>query len=78
MCEKLCIYLSLSPSKEKHRLKMFWNEMVNRIFESKGEEVTGRWRKLQYEELHIFYLSTNSISDRIKENLDGRTARMGI
>jgi hypothetical protein len=44
---------------EKHRLKMFGNKVLRRIFGPKGEEIIGGCRKLCSEELHKFYLSLN-------------------
>jgi hypothetical protein len=38
--------------REKHRLKVFQNRVLRRIFGSKRDEVTGEWRKLHNEELH--------------------------
>jgi hypothetical protein len=36
-------------------------ENLRRIFGPKRDEVTGEWRKLHNEELHILYLSPNII-----------------
>jgi hypothetical protein len=38
--------------REEHRLRVFGNRVLRRIFGLKGEEVTGDWRKLLNEELH--------------------------
>jgi hypothetical protein len=38
--------------KEEHRLKMFENRVLRRIFAPKRDEVTGEWRKLHNEELN--------------------------
>jgi hypothetical protein len=46
---------------EEHRLRVFENRMLRRIFGSKMEEVTGEWRKLHSGELHKFYLSPGNI-----------------
>jgi hypothetical protein len=35
----------------KHRLRMFENRVLRRIFGPKGEEVAGGWRWLHKEEL---------------------------
>jgi hypothetical protein len=43
--------------KEEHRLRVFENRVLRRIFESKRYEVTGRWRKLHNEELLNLYSS---------------------
>jgi hypothetical protein len=37
--------------REEHRLRVFENRVLRRIFEPKRDEVTG-WRKLHTEELH--------------------------
>jgi hypothetical protein len=47
--------------KEEHRLRMFENRILRRIFVPKTDEVTGEWRKLHNDELHIFYSSPNII-----------------
>jgi hypothetical protein len=49
-CETWCLTL-----REEHRLRVFENRMLRRIFGPKGDEVTGEWRKLHGEELHILY-----------------------
>jgi hypothetical protein len=38
--------------REEHRLRVFENKVLRRIFGSKRDEVTGGWRKLHSEELH--------------------------
>jgi hypothetical protein len=43
--------------REEHRLRMFENRVLRRIFGPKRDEVTGEWRKLHNEELHNFYSS---------------------
>jgi hypothetical protein len=43
--------------REEHRLRMFENRVLRRIFGPKGDEVTGGLRKLHNEELHNFYSS---------------------
>jgi hypothetical protein len=47
--------------REEHRLRVFENRVLRRIFGLKREEVTGGWRKLCNEELHNFYSSSNII-----------------
>jgi uncharacterized membrane protein len=37
--------------REEHRLRVFENRFMGRIFVPKGDEVTGDWRKLHNEEL---------------------------
>jgi hypothetical protein len=41
--------------REKHRLRLFENRVLRRIFGSKRDDVTGEWRKLHNEELHNKY-----------------------
>jgi hypothetical protein len=38
--------------REEHRLRMFENRVLRRIFGPKRDEVTGEWMKLHNEELH--------------------------
>jgi hypothetical protein len=42
---------------EEHRLRVFKNRVLRRIYGPKRDEVTGGWRKLHNEELHTFYCS---------------------
>jgi hypothetical protein len=46
---------------EEHRLRVFENRVLRRIFGRKRDEVTGDWRKLHNEELHNLYSSPNII-----------------
>jgi hypothetical protein len=47
--------------REKHRLRVFENRVLRRIFGPKRDEVTGEWRKSHNEELHNFYSSPDII-----------------
>jgi hypothetical protein len=38
--------------REEHRLRVFDNRVLRRIFGPKRDEVTGEWRKMHNEELH--------------------------
>jgi hypothetical protein len=38
--------------KEEHRLRVFENRVLRRIFGPKRDEVTGEWRKFHNKELH--------------------------
>jgi hypothetical protein len=65
--------------REEHRLRVFENRVLRRIFGPKRGEVTGGWRKLHNEELHGFY-SSPSIVRVIKARRmrwAGHVARMG-
>jgi hypothetical protein len=52
--------LSLTLS-EEHRLRVFENRVLRRIFGPKTDEVTGGWRKLHNEELHGLYSSPSIV-----------------
>jgi hypothetical protein len=55
------------------------NRVLRKIFGQKRDEVTGEWRKLNNEELHILYSSPNIIR-QIKLRImrwAGHVARMG-
>jgi hypothetical protein len=47
--------------REEHRLRVFENRMLRRIFGPKREEVVGGWRRLQNEEFHNLYTSPNIV-----------------
>jgi hypothetical protein len=47
--------------REEHRLTMFENRVLRRIFVPKRDEVKGEWRKLHNEELHNLYSSPDII-----------------
>jgi hypothetical protein len=46
---------------DEHRLRVFEDRVLRRIFGAKRVEVTGDWRKLHNEELHNLYSSPNII-----------------
>jgi hypothetical protein len=47
--------------REEHRLKVFENRVLRRIFRPKRDEVTGEWRRLHKEELQDLYSSPSII-----------------
>jgi hypothetical protein len=65
--------------RDEHRLRLFENRVLGRIFGPKRDEVIGSWRKLHNEELHNLYCSPSII--RIikprKMRWAGHVARMG-
>jgi hypothetical protein len=66
--------------REEHRLRVFENRVLRRIFGPKRDKVTGDWRKLHNEELRGLY-SSPSIIRVIKARRmrwAGHVARMGV
>jgi hypothetical protein len=65
--------------REEHRLRVFENRVLRRIFGPKRDEVTGEWRKLHNEELHDFYSSPGIIIliNSRRMSVAGHVARMG-
>jgi hypothetical protein len=47
--------------REEHRLRVFENRVLRRIFGPKRDELTGGWRKLHNEELHGLYSSPSIV-----------------
>jgi hypothetical protein len=47
--------------REEHRLRVFENRVVRRVFGPKKDEVAGGWRRLHNEELHNLYASPDLI-----------------
>jgi hypothetical protein len=64
--------------REEHRLRVFENRVLRRIFGPKRDEVTGEWRRLHNEELNDLYSSPNirMIKSR-RMRWAGHVARMG-
>jgi hypothetical protein len=65
--------------REGHRLRVFENRVLRRIFGPKGDEVTGQWRQLDNMELRNLY-SSSDITRQIKSRRmmwTGHVARMG-
>jgi hypothetical protein len=65
--------------REEHRLRVFENRVLRRMFGPKGDEAMGRWRKLHNEELCDLFSSPSII--RIMKSWRmrwaGHVARMG-
>jgi hypothetical protein len=64
---------------EEHRLRVFENRVMRWISGSKGDEVTGEWRKLHNEKLHDLYSSPSIITIIKPRRMTwaGHVARMG-
>jgi hypothetical protein len=69
----------VSDIKEEHRLRVFENRMLRRIFGPKRDEVTRSWRKLHNEKLHKLNLSPSKIRMIKSRGMRraGHVARMG-
>jgi hypothetical protein len=61
--------------REEHRLRVFENRVLKRIFGPKRDEVTGEWEKLHIEELRDLYSSPSIIriirSNRMRCSTNG-------
>ena len=62
--------------RKEHRLRVFENTLLWRIFGPKRDDVTVEWRKLHDEELNDLYCSPNIIKSGIM-GWTGHVARMG-
>jgi hypothetical protein len=64
---------------EEHRLGVFENRVLGRIFGLKRDEVTGEWRKLHNEEVDDLYSSPSIIRIMKARRMRwaGHVARMG-
>jgi hypothetical protein len=65
--------------KEEHRLRVFENTVLRRIFGPKRNEVTGEWRNLYNGELHNLYSSPDIIRQIKSRRMRwaGHLARVG-
>jgi hypothetical protein len=63
---------------EEHRLRVFENRVLRKIFGRKRDDVVGSWRKLHNEELHntSSSLSTIRMSKSIRMTMTGHVTRM--
>jgi hypothetical protein len=73
-----CHFIWSLTSREEHRLRVFENRVLRRIFGPKREE-DGSWRKLYNDELHSLYSSPNIVKVIKSRRMRwaGHVARMG-
>jgi hypothetical protein len=75
--------------REEHRLRVFENRVLRRIFGPKRAEIRRGWRELYNEELHNLYSSPSIITSRMiksrrlrwaehVEGMERRGIRVGI
>jgi hypothetical protein len=64
--------------REEHRLRVFENRVLRRIFGPKSDEVMGEWRKLHNKELCDLYSSSSIIRIiKLRIRWAGHVARIG-
>jgi len=65
--------------REEHRLMVFENRVLRRIFGPKKNKVTGEWRKLHNEELNDLYSAPNIVQMKKSTRMrwTGHVAHMG-
>jgi hypothetical protein len=61
-----------SDIRDEHRLRVFENRVLRRIFGPKRGKVMGDWRKLHNEELHDLYCSPSIIRMLKLKRFDGQ------
>jgi hypothetical protein len=58
---KICVYECIGVLRKEHRLRVFDNRVLRRIFGPRRDEVTGVWRKLYNKEFHNLHPSPSII-----------------
>jgi hypothetical protein len=67
-------YLSL---REVHRLRVLENRVLKEVHGTKGDKISGKWRKLHNEALYHLYSIPNIIRVINRMGWSGHVARMG-
>jgi hypothetical protein len=62
--------------REEHRLKVFENRVLRRIFGPKKYELTGEWKRLHDKELYALYSTRYDSGDQIKKTEVGRICKI--
>ena len=44
--------------REEHRLRVFENKVIRKIFRAKRDEITGEWRKIHMQSILAYHLAT--------------------
>ncbi|KAJ4431590.1 hypothetical protein ANN_20189 [Periplaneta americana] len=72
-------YVRAAMNLREHRLRVFENKVLKKIFGAKRDEVTGEWRKLHNAELHALYSSPDIFRNIKSRRLRwaGHEAHMG-
>jgi hypothetical protein len=58
--------------REEHRLRVFENRVLRKIFGPKRDEVTGEWRRLRNKALSSVFLTKYHSDDQVKKTEMGR------
>jgi hypothetical protein len=66
------------PLKEEHRLRVFENKVLRRIFGPQRDELTGGWRKLHDEEPHNLYSSQDIIRMIVSRRINRACSMYGM
>jgi hypothetical protein len=64
--------------REEHRLRMFENKLLRRIFGQKSDGVAGGWRRVHHEELHNLYFCPSIIRMTKSRKMIGRACSMNV
>jgi len=63
--------------REEHRLRVFENRVLKRIFGPKRDQVTDEWRKLHEQQLNDFSLTQYCLGDKTENEMGGACSVYG-